>query len=282
MLASRWHSPPKPGSVLSCVTGTCRLARRSASIEPCTSPSSTPTRTPRSSATTRSSSVVLPAPGALMKLTTLTPCAVEVRAVGASRSCCWRRAPPRRPSPLSRCMRPPRPRDSIDSTSNSLPLAISTSLPAARRTAERRDLDLPLVAARRCSAARASITSCSSRAPSHTRAARDELEVELERVRHHLAQPPDAQAHDRHPPPAGVLDDRVDDRAAQRQLVHGPLSSAGDAAPARSSGDRLDHELDGPIDGLADLLATGPNPSPRPRPARRRSPSPGRATRRPT
>ena len=31
MLASRWHSPPNPGSVLSCVTGTCRLASRSAS-----------------------------------------------------------------------------------------------------------------------------------------------------------------------------------------------------------------------------------------------------------
>ena len=31
MLASRWHSPPKPGSVFSCVTGTCRLASRSAS-----------------------------------------------------------------------------------------------------------------------------------------------------------------------------------------------------------------------------------------------------------
>ena len=74
MLASRWHSPPKPGSVLSWVTGTCRADRRSASNEPWTSPSSTPTRTaPRPSISTRSSSAVLPAPGALIRLTTRTP-----------------------------------------------------------------------------------------------------------------------------------------------------------------------------------------------------------------
>src|SRR5829696_2003342 len=46
MLASRWHSPPKPLSVLSWVTGTWRPARRSASRLPCTSPSSTPARIP--------------------------------------------------------------------------------------------------------------------------------------------------------------------------------------------------------------------------------------------
>ena len=73
MFASRWHSPPKLGAVLSCVTGTCSADRRSASIEPCTSPSSTPTRTPGRSAMVRSSSEVFPAPGALMKFTTFTP-----------------------------------------------------------------------------------------------------------------------------------------------------------------------------------------------------------------
>ena len=46
MLASRWHSPPKPWSVLSWVTVRCRRERRSASRLPATSPSSTPTRTP--------------------------------------------------------------------------------------------------------------------------------------------------------------------------------------------------------------------------------------------
>ena len=35
MLASRWHSPPKPWSVLSWVTGMCWSASRSASREPC-------------------------------------------------------------------------------------------------------------------------------------------------------------------------------------------------------------------------------------------------------
>ena len=118
MLASRWHSPPKPGSVLSWVTGTCSAASRSASSVPCTSPSSTPTRTPSRSPSTRSSSVVLPAPGALMRLTTRHAGAVEVGAVGARRSCCWRRARPRRPSPW--CDACAASSTSIDSTSSSL------------------------------------------------------------------------------------------------------------------------------------------------------------------
>ena len=42
MFASRWHSPPKPGDVFSCVTGTCSADSRSASSEPAMSPSSTP------------------------------------------------------------------------------------------------------------------------------------------------------------------------------------------------------------------------------------------------
>src|SRR5919206_85731 len=48
-------------------------ASRSASACPCTSPSSTPTRTPGSSATVRSRIDVLPAPGALIRLTANTP-----------------------------------------------------------------------------------------------------------------------------------------------------------------------------------------------------------------
>src|SRR4051794_32878520 len=75
MFASRWHSPPKPGSVLICATGTCSPASRSASALPCTSPSSTPARTPSRPASARSSTEVLPAPGALMRLTTATPAA---------------------------------------------------------------------------------------------------------------------------------------------------------------------------------------------------------------
>ena len=70
MFASRWHSPPKPAPVLSWTTGMCSEASRSASSEPCTSPSSTPTRTPSTEDSTRSSSVVFPAPGALIRFTT--------------------------------------------------------------------------------------------------------------------------------------------------------------------------------------------------------------------
>ena len=53
---------------------------------------------PRGRAATRSSSVVLPAPGALIRLTTVTPRAVEVGAVRARRSSRSRRGRPRAPS----------------------------------------------------------------------------------------------------------------------------------------------------------------------------------------
>ena len=110
MLASRWHSPPNPFPVLSWVTGMCRVASRSASIEPCTSPSSTPTRIcPSGSPIARSSSVVLPAPGALIRLRTVTPWrskssrlarAIVLFASSASSTTLT----------LVRCMRPPVPR----------------------------------------------------------------------------------------------------------------------------------------------------------------------------
>ncbi len=73
MFASRWHSPPKPTLVCNWVTGTCSEASRSASSEPWTSPSSTPARTPPSPPSTRSSSAVLPAPGAPIRFATVTP-----------------------------------------------------------------------------------------------------------------------------------------------------------------------------------------------------------------
>ena len=52
------------------------------------------------------------------------------------------------------------------------------------------------------------------------RVARDEPEVELQRVRHHLAQVPDPHGHERHAPARRVADHGVDDRAGDRQLVH--------------------------------------------------------------
>ncbi len=74
MFASRWHSPPKPASVFSCVD---RHVQRRQPVGVHASPPRRPRARrrarPRRSASTRSSSVVLPAPGALMKFTTRTP-----------------------------------------------------------------------------------------------------------------------------------------------------------------------------------------------------------------
>ena len=85
MFASRWHSPPKPGSVLSCVDR--HVQRRRAGRRrgcPARRPRARPTRTPSSSpAATRSSSVVLPAPGRAHQVDHRHAGAVEVVAVGA-------------------------------------------------------------------------------------------------------------------------------------------------------------------------------------------------------
>src|SRR5215212_4180583 len=74
MFASRWHSPPKPGSVFTCTSGTWKRASLSASRVVCTSPSRTPRRSlPRISSRVCSSSEVLPAPGELIRLITYVP-----------------------------------------------------------------------------------------------------------------------------------------------------------------------------------------------------------------
>ena len=73
MFASRWHSPPKLGSVLICVTGTCSAAIRSASTCPSRRPRARRRARPEGSPTTRSSTVVLPAPGLPIRFTTVTP-----------------------------------------------------------------------------------------------------------------------------------------------------------------------------------------------------------------
>ena len=117
---------------------------------------------------TRSSSVVLPAPGALMTLSDRHAVAVEVRAVGARD----------RVVGVQRVLDDPDPHavhpassvsdTSMDSTSSSSPLSTATSAVPHARAAERRDVDLPRLAARRRSAAAPGTTSCSSRAPSQT------------------------------------------------------------------------------------------------------------------
>ena len=76
--------------------GTCSEASRSASSEPCTSPSSTPARTPPRSRSTRSSSAVLPAPGRAHQVRDGHAVRGRSRRGWRARSCCWRRARPRR------------------------------------------------------------------------------------------------------------------------------------------------------------------------------------------
>ena len=73
MLASRWHSPPKLGIGVDLRHRDVQGGQPVGVHRSLTSPSSTPTRTPGSSATLRSSRVVFPAPGALMKFSTVTP-----------------------------------------------------------------------------------------------------------------------------------------------------------------------------------------------------------------
>ena len=229
MLASRWHSPPKPGIGV-------QLGHRARAGWPGGRRRASPGRRPRARRRARPAGRRRRAraasscrrPGALMKLTTLTPArsksarlawAIVLLASSASSTT------------LTLCAMHAASSTSIDSTSNSLPAGHATSDAAAGRAAERRDLDRPLVPARRCSAGARRRAPAPAGRP-RTRAARDEPEVELERVRHDLAQPADPQADDGHPAPGRVLDGGVDDRAAQGELVH---QLAASTAAARSS-----------------------------------------------
>ncbi len=85
------------GSVLSWTTGTCSAASRSASRLPCTSPSSTPTRTPPGRGSDPLEQRRLARARRAHQVDDRHAGAVEVVAVGLRRSCCWRRARPRRP-----------------------------------------------------------------------------------------------------------------------------------------------------------------------------------------
>ena len=135
MFASRWHSPPKPLPVLSCVTGHVQV-REAVGVE--ASPARRPParrragRRSRGRASTRSSSVVLPAPGRAHDVHDRHAVAVEVVAVG----------PRDRVVGVERVLDDPDPHamhaasssdTSIDSTSSSSPLSTATS--ARRRSA---------------------------------------------------------------------------------------------------------------------------------------------------
>ena len=272
MFASRWHSPPKPGSVLSCVTGTCRT-RQPVGVHAALHVALEHARRarPSSSGSTRSSSVVLPAPGALMRFTTVTPARSKSCAVGRARSCCWRRARPRRPSPWCDACPPPRPRSTRPRTRRR-----RRTSHAGRRTSGQRKIgqvELPLAPARRAAQPR-----------------RDQLLLEpralADRVARHESRsrtpaspaPPGAarptrMRHDRHraarrrasrPCSTIALD--------ERELVHAQLRLVGGVAAqlldrARPRARRRGRPRPRP-------RRTGRTPSPRRPPARRRSPRP--------
>ena len=193
MFASRWHSPPKPESVLSWTTGTCRrgdpVGVHAALHVALEHPDAEAVEV---RAAPRSSSVVLPAPGRAHQVDHRDAGAVEVVAVGAGDRLRWRRARPRRPSPWCDASAPPRAGSSdvsIDSTSSSSPR--TTSAPArsqsghrncgsdqvaadglvARDRLRRRD---PTPARTRRSASAPSTSSSSSSAPSQSGVAGDD------------------------------------------------------------------------------------------------------------
>ena len=232
MFASRWHSPPKPLPVLSCVTGMCRCASRSASSEPCTSPSSTPTRrSPRPVAQHALEDRRLAGARRAHHVEHRHAVAVEVVAVG----------PRDRVVGVERVLDDPDPHamhgassscaTSIDSTSSSSP--VTTSTVGGRRTSGSGTPGArsPTRARTPPQRSRAGTTSCSSRAPSHSVSRESTPKANASDVGHDLAQPPAAHGHDRHPPAGGVAHRGVHDGGGDRELVH----QAWYAASVRSS-----------------------------------------------
>ena len=153
-------------------------------------------------------------PGALMRFTTRDAVAIEVVAVRARD----------RVVGVQRVLDDPdlhavhaASSTSIDSTSSSSP-DDHLARPAAD-AAEQRVLRIPLAGALSAPQQRGHQHLLQPRALAD-RVARHQVEVERERVRHHLAQVPDPHRHERHAAPGGVLDGGVDDRAGDRELVH--------------------------------------------------------------
>ena len=188
----------------------------------------------------------------------MTPRAVEVGAVGRARSCCWRRARPRRPSPW--CDACASSSTSIDSTSSSSPASTSTPGAAAARAAERRHARSPTRARTPAAQPRGHHLLLQPRA-SQTRLARDEPERELQRVGHDLAQPPTRTLTTGTRRPAAWRHRRVDDRAGDRQLVQDQAAVGGVGAQLLEG---LEDELQRPAD-RAPTAGESPRPTRRPR-----------------
>ena len=205
MFASRWHSPPKPLPVLSCVTGTCRWARRSASSEPSTSPSSTPTRrSPRCVATSQHALEQrrLAGAGRAHDVHDRHAVAVEVVAVGArDRVVGVERV---LDDPDLHAVHAASSDTSIDSTSSSSPLSTSTSAP---RTRGQRNTGTSISHSRSHALAaqprraRPPAPAARPRRPSRARRCPNANSSESGTT---WRRRPTAHRHDRHAPPAGV------------------------------------------------------------------------------
>ena len=267
MFASRWHSPPKPLSVLSCVDRDVQV-REPVGVQRALHVAlehADAHAVERRRAGMRSSSVVLPAPGRAHQVDDRDAVAVEVVAVGPRDRVVGVERVLDDPDLHAMHARPPR--TSIDSTSSSSPATHLDVGAAARRAAERRAARSPTRARTPSQRSRAGTTSCSSRAPSQTRLARDDPEVELQRVRHDLAQAPDAQRA--RPSPAAR---RRGARRCRRPRWRPRARASGLVRRVRAQlGDRLAHERRARGRRPPRPAASGRARRPRPRPARSRS-----------
>ena len=222
MLASRWHSPPKPASVLSCTTGTCRRGEAvgvEAALHVALEHARAHAARGPARARARAASSC-PRPGALIRFTTVTPArskssrlarAIVLLASSASSTT-------RTFTRCMRCLLLDLDRLDLELVAADAP---STAAPRARRAAERGHVDRPLARARRRSAAAPGRARARAARPRRAVLARDDLEVERERVR----APPGAACPTRrcthgHAPARRVAHDGVDDGGADRQLVH--------------------------------------------------------------
>ena len=250
---------------------------RSESMLPGTSPSSTPGRTPSRPAR-RARATSSSRPRGAHQVTTVTP-ARSKSSRFAARSCCSRRARPRRPPPWCDAFAPPRPRPR-----SSRPRARRRPAPrhgpvAGRQRNAGTASSHSCVAAVERSTAGAPAISSSSRRP-RQRVPRDDLEVEGERVPDHLAAAGRSSASPRSPgPPRGAGPCRRP--RSRRELVHDGASSAYEASSEQQLRDRLDDQVDRPLDGPS-TSGESRAPSRRRRRARRRRSRPCRASRRPS
>ena len=231
MFASRWHSPPKPAPVLSWTTGMCSM-RQPVGVERALHVAlqhadADAVRGPQHALEQRR----LARPGRAHQVHDVDAGPVEVVAVGARD----------RVVGVQRVLDDPdlhpvhagSSSTSMDSSSSSSPAATVTSDPAARRAAEDRHVDLPLAPARRAApAGRRDHHVVQRRALAHG-VARDDVQVEVERIGHDLAQPADAQPHVATPPAPRHATAPFEHRGGDRELMH--ASSAAYASSVCSS-----------------------------------------------